>query len=1017
MATPADAGPSSFKEKPASGPTRLRLGSSGNEPGAAGKKDFPVVGIGASAGGLSAFETFFSGMPSGHAMNMAFVLVQHLAPDHKSMLSELIRRITSMTVLEVEDGMEVRRNCAYIIPPGRDMALLGGTLQLLEPAAPRGQRMPIDFFFRSLAQDRRERAIGIVLSGTGTDGTMGVRAIKGAGGMVMVQDPATTEYDGMPRSALATGLVDYKLAPRQMASHLLSYVNRALARPPAPRTSRPVKTESALNKIFVLIRTHIGHDFSQYKPSTIHRRIERRMAVHQIETLDQYIRFIQETPDEVKALFRDLLIGVTNFFRDPDAFKALEEKVIPRLFTGKPANHYIRIWIPGCATGEEAYSLAILLAEHQESLKRNYRFQIFATDIDSRSIAIARNGLYPVSIAADLSAERLARYFTAEPDGLAFRIHKSIRDMLVFSEQDVIRDPPFSKVDLICCRNLLIYLNASLQRKLIPLFNYALNPGGFLFLGSSETVSEFAHLFEAVDRRQKIFQHKGNLKGIHQTLPGGFLPPMMERTALPQLQGKAPELTKAPLRELTEHYLLQEYVPPAALVNGSGDILYFHGRTGLYLEPAPGDAGINNILKMAREGLKHELASALHRAVTGREPVCCPGLQVKTNGGYTTVKMSIFPVDSGLPGTGDTRLFLILFEAAPEKGEDEKSLEEPPPGDEEVDTRIAALQMELRAKEEYLQSANEELETANEELKSSNEEMQSVNEELQSTNEELETSKEEMQSINEELATVNNELQAKVADLSRANNDMNNLLAGTGIATVFVDHALHILRFTPAATRIINLIQSDLGRPVGHLASNLSGYDRLLEDIRAVLDTLVPKDVEVQTRAGTWYAMRIQPYRTMENVIEGAVITFVDINQQKQMQLDLQVSEARFRTLVLASSDAVYRMSSDWKEMKYLRGMDFLPDTEEPSRTWLQKYIPVEDQAFVVEVIHRAIRNKEVFELTHRILLLDGSYGMTLSRAVPMVNERGEIVEWFGTAKDISRQSRDPNIIPKEEQP
>ncbi|MBI5410555.1 MAG: chemotaxis protein CheR, partial [Nitrospirae bacterium] len=451
------------------------------------KSSFPIVGIGASAGGLAAFEAFFSGMPADADPGMAFVLVQHLAPDHNSILTDLVRRYTRMQVFEVEDGMAVRPNCAYIIPPNHDMAFLNGTLQLLAPAAPRGQRLPIDFFFRSLAQDQHERAIGVVLSGTGSDGTQGVRAIKGEGGMVMVQNPESTEYDGMPRNAIATGLVDFELPPAEMPAQIISYVTHAFGKPPRPATAPPHKAESALKKIFVLLRVQTGHDFSMYKPSTIHRRIDRRMAVHQIETLNDYVKYLQQNPVEVEALFRDLLIGVTSFFRDPEAFKVLEEQVIPKLFAGKPVGSSVRIWSTGCSTGEEAYSLAILLQERLEMFKQSFNVQIFATDIDSMAIATARTGLYPASIAADISPERLGRFFVAESDGSMYRIHKAIRDMLVFSEHDVVRDPPFSKLDLISCRNLMIYMGGELQKRLLPIFHYALNPGGFMFLGTSET--------------------------------------------------------------------------------------------------------------------------------------------------------------------------------------------------------------------------------------------------------------------------------------------------------------------------------------------------------------------------------------------------------------------------------------------------------------------------------------------------------------------------------------------------
>jgi two-component system CheB/CheR fusion protein len=877
---------------------------------------FPIVGIGASAGGLAAFEAFFSGMPADTDPNMAFVLVQHLAPDHKSILADLIRRYTRMEVFEVVDGMTVQPNCAYIIPPNRDMAFLNGTLQLMEPSAPRGQRLPIDFFLRSLAQDQRERAICIVLSGTGSDGTLGVRAIKGEGGMVMAQNPESTEYDGMPRSAIATGLVDYELPPAEMPTQIMAYVAHAFGKPPRPATAPVSNAENAIKKIFILLRAQTGHDFSQYKPSSIHRRIERRMAVHQIDTMDGYVKYLQQTPPEVEALFRDLLIGVTKFFRDPEAFKVIEEQAIPKLFAGKPESATIRIWSPGCSTGEEAYSLAILIAEHQEAIKRSFKVQVFATDIDSQAIATARTGIYPASIAPDISKERLSRFFVINPDGSMYRIHKNIRDMLVFSEQNVIKDPPFSKLDLISCRNLLIYLGGDLQKKLFPLFHYALNPGGFLFLGTSETVGNFDDLFSVLDRKSKLYQRKDDFYSPQRWGLGRFLPPITTMdTALPRATGKTAFPGKLLLRELTEQALLQQLAPVGALVNGQGDIFYLHGRTGLYLEPATGETKGYNILNMAREGLLRELTMALNKAARARDIVRCPGLRVKTNGDFTTVNLTIRPVVTDPAATPGVPLYLVILEEAPPFGPEQikqaaalqaiTGADGSP--DSDADARIAALNLELRAKDEYLQTSNEELETSNEELKSSNEEMQSVNEELQSTNEELETSKEELQSVNEELATVNSELQNKLTDLMRANNDMNNLLAGTGIGTIFVNHQLCILRFTPAASTIINLILSDIGRPVGHIVSNLVGYNNLVADIQSVLKTLVPKEVEVQATEGNWYAMRILPYRTLDNVIEGAVISFVDITEMKQIKELLQKANEHLRLAVVVrdSHDAI----------------------------------------------------------------------------------------------------------------
>ena len=904
---------------------------------------FPIVGLGASAGGLKAFEDFFSGMPTNVEPNMAFVLVQHLAPDHKSILTDLIRRYTTMQVFEVTDGMVVQINCAYIIPPNYDLAYLKGRLHLLEPSAPRGQRLPIDFFFRSLAQDQGEHAIGIILSGTGSDGTLGVRAIKGEGGMVMVQDLTSTEFDGMPRSAIATGLVDFELPPAAMPAKLLAYAKHAYGKLLRNKTDAPSDTNSLSKKIFILLRAQTGHDFSQYKPSTINRRIERRMAVHQVDSIDNYVKYLQQTPAEIEALFRDLLIGVTKLFRDVEAFQALEEQIIPMLFKDKPAGSVIRIWSTGCSTGEEAYSIAILLHEYIELIKKNFTVQLFATDIDSRAIATARAGLYPASIADDITPQRLSRFFSVEADGSAYRIHKNIRDMLVFSEQDVIKDPPFSKLDMISCRNLLIYMDTELQKKLIPLFHFALKPSGILFLGTSEGIGDFSTLFTVLDRKVKFYQRKEQYSGGTRNTLGRVLPPLFDTGLLPAANNVKAQsnavAAKMSLKELTEQTLLKKIAPASALVNERGDILYLHGRTGMYLEMSAGEVSINNILKMSREGLRRELTNTLLAAVKTKTTVRCTGINVRTNGHFTKVNLTVCPAladanaSLDLKGVGlshtdsksknsanvdvklnlDVNLYLIILEETlspiieGEHGDNSAVKLQEKLFDADAEARIDALRQELRAKDEYLQSTHEELESSNEELKSSNEEMQSVNEELQSTNEELETSKEELQSVNEELATVNNELQTKVVDLSRANNDMNNLLAGTGIGTVFVDHQLRILRFTPAVSAIINLILSDIGRPVAHIVSNLVGYDNMVADTQSVLNTLILKEVEVQTKEGSWYAMRIQPYRTLNNVIEGAVISFVNISEmiQARIALDKANDLLRLAVVVRDAHDAI----------------------------------------------------------------------------------------------------------------
>jgi two-component system, chemotaxis family, CheB/CheR fusion protein len=870
--------------------------------------EFPIIGIGASAGGLSAFEAFFSAMLV-EDPGMAFVLVQHLARDHKSILSELIQRYTRMQVFEVEDGMVIKPNCAYIIPPNRDMALVNGALQLLEPTLARGIRLPIDFFFRSLAQDQHDRAICIVLSGTGSDGALGVRAVKGEGGMVIAQTPESTEYDGMPRSAIATGMVDFVLPPNEMPAKILAYVAHAFGAYHVPVSSQATRQPDGLEKIFLLLRSQTGHDFSQYKRSTVVRRVERRMAVHQIDGLEDYLRYMQLTRGEADALFRELLIGVTSFFRDSEIFDEVQKQVVPQLFAGKAAGSVIRVWVPGCSTGEEAYSIAILLRERMEERKENFKVQIFATDIDREAIEHARAGVYPASIIADVSPERLAHFFDPEQrDGSTYRVHKSLRDMLIFSEHDLIKNPPFSKLDLISCRNLLIYMGAELQKKLMPLFHYALNPGGMLVLGSSESIGDFVNLFAPTERKSRIFQRKAHDFGPHRLgIPGLFDRPPGNEIAR-RAGSSALSENKLPLHEIAERALLEHYSPVGALVNERGDILYLLGRTGRYLEPTPGEASLN-IFRMAREGLRGDLTIALHRAVSLGILTRHAGLRVKSDSGSTIVDLTVLPVSTDPEGAIPHGLFLIILEeqlASDPKQSIEAAMditESAAALSTDLDEYIVKLKQELRAKEEYLQTTNEELETSNEELRSAHEEMQSVNEEMQSTNEELETSREELQSVNEELATVNSELEAKVVDLSRSNNDMKNLLSGTGIGTIFVDHLLRILRFTPTVSALINLIETDVGRPVNQIRSNLVDYDHLAADIREVLESLVPKELEVQTNAGEWYLLRIRPYRTLENVIEGAVITFTEISVMKKAQAALRDSEA-LRRLAVVVRDA-----------------------------------------------------------------------------------------------------------------
>jgi two-component system, chemotaxis family, CheB/CheR fusion protein len=885
--------------------------------------EFPIVGIGASAGGLAAFEAFFSGMPSDRAPGMALVLVQHLAPDHESHLVDLVRNQTDLKVLEVTDGMQVERDCVYVIPPAKAMVLRSGRMELLEPTEPRGHRLPVDFFFRSLAEELGDRAICVVLSGTGSDGTLGVRAVKDQGGLVLVQDPDSTEYSGMPRSAIATGMVDHVLPANEMLVRLIGYAGHTSLEPrPAPPPTTPDEKE-ALNQIFDLLRGRTGHDFTHYKRNSIRRRIDRRMAVQQVELLGEYARYLAQAPEEIDVLFRDLLIGVTRFFRDPEAFLALKEKGIPQLLDGRSGDSTIRVWVPGCSTGEEAYSIAILFREQINAAGLGAKLQIFATDIDPGAIEVARAGTYPASISEDVSAERLERFFVLSEDGDSYRIRKSIRDLLVFSEQDLITDPPFSRMDLVSCRNVLIYMDAKLQKSLIPLFHYALNADGLLFLGNSESVGDFGDLFETLDQKAKLYRRIESLSARTRRTLGPLTSglPQIPRIPSSRRSSRPPPATESwSPAKLMERELLKHHAPAAVLVDADGEILYLHGRTGQFLEPAPGD-GRMNVLEMAREGLRRDLAVSLHRAVTRKNPVQRSELRVQTNGTPVTVELTIRTVLTTPDDASSAELFLVVLddrgkpghEARPAQAQVATRADGVKGIEAGADPRVLRLEEELQAKEEYLQVIQEEMKISNEELRASNEELQSMNEELHSTNEELATSKEELQSVNEELATINAELEAKVTDLSRAENDMKNLLDGTGIGTVFVDHDLRIQRFTPSAVEILNLIGSDIGRPVSDLTSRLPAYDRLSDDIEAVLETLVPSEEEVQTQSGVWYLLQIRPYRTLENVIEGAVITFTDITDMKEARATLRESEAlrRLAVVVEDAHDAVTMQDLD----------------------------------------------------------------------------------------------------------
>ena len=835
---------------------------------------FPVVGIGASAGGLEAFEQFFTHMPSD--AGIAFVLIPHLDPSHASMMTELIARLTKMKVQEGKSGMPIEPDNVYVIPPNSNISLFHRTIALSEPIDQRGLRMPIDFFFRSLAEDVGEKAICIILSGTGADGTLGLRAVNGAGGMSMVQDPATAKYNGMPLSAISTGFVDFTLPAEKMPGQLISYAAHFY-----PRSSKTVspagkKTQDSMQKIFLLLRSKTGHDFSQYKKNTINRRIEKRMSLHQIDDVLQYLHYMHDHPEEVKLLFREFLIGVTSFFRNAEAFEIIKKKILPKIMEGKPENYELRVWTPGCATGEEVYSIAMIIREYMDELKHNFKVQIFGTDIDEEAISRARSGLYPGNIGLDVNAQRLKRFFIKEEN--EYRIKKDIRDDVVFAVQNVTKDPPFTRLDLISCRNLLIYLEPVLQNKLIPLFHYSLNPGGVLFLGPSEGIGSYSDLFPIIDKKWKFYRKRESKAKVgaftFSTLPGAYGTDKKEK----QEEARRPEPAGVPA--LAQRVLLANFAPPAVIVNMKGDIIYIHGQTGRFLEPSPGQPTMN-VLEMARHGLSPELRFALHKAVTKNKDVTVRNLKVVTDGGIQSINLRITPIHETEQAEG---LFLVAFEdimpvrkTAPVQHR-ETSLKE--------GKQVEELEQELKYTRESHQATIEELQATNEELKSTNEELQSTNEELQSTNEELETSKEELQSVNEEMVTVNTELQTKIEQLSQTESDIKNLLESINVGTLFLDNEMKIKRFTADVTGIVNLIPSDIGRPVNHIVFNLADVD-LVAEARKTLDTLRQAEKDVKTKDGKSYLMRIIPYRSIENVIAGVVITFTDITRIKRQDEEL----------------------------------------------------------------------------------------------------------------------------------
>ncbi len=844
---------------------------------------FPIVAIGASAGGLEALEQFLGQVPAN--CGIAFVVIQHLDPTHAGLLPELLQRNTTMKVIQVKDRMKVKPSCVYVIPPNKDMSILHGVLHLLEPTALRGLRLPIDFFFQSLADDQHEASIGVILSGMGSDGTMGLRAIKKKGGLALAQEPASARFDSMPRSAINAGLVDLIAPAEDLPLRIIDYLSHANALTKT-ETLLEEKDQSALEKVVILLRAKTGNDFSMYKKSTVYRRIERRMSIHQFDKISGYVRYLQENSQEVQLLFKELLIGVTSFFRDPEIWEKVREQVVSALLTADPNGAALRAWSTGCSTGEEAYSLAIIFQEALEQVKPagNSTLQIFATDLDQDGIDSARSAVYPATIKADMTPERLNRFFVKE--GSSYRICKEIRQMVTFATQNVIMDPPFTKLDFLICRNLLIYLTPELQKKLLPLFHYSLKPGGVLLLGSAESISSFTDLFVPLDIKARLFRRRESVVSTESVaFPLTFTP--VRSGISKELVMTKPEEN---LQTLADKLLLQRFSPAAVLTNNQGDILYINGRTGKYLEPAAGKANWN-IFAMAREGLCFDLGSAFQKALRQKEPVMVKGLKSGVDTAHQRVDITVQKVEE--PEALKGMVMIVFTDVTTPLKKTSRSSKTALTGNAEHGEQ----EQELFQARINLQAMREEMQSSQEELTSANEELQSTNEELQSANEELTTSREEMQSLNEELQTVNAEQHAKMEELSRVNDDMRNLLNSTEIVTIFLDNKLHIRRFTTGVDKLFKLIPGDVARPLSDIVTDLL-YPEMEHESKEVLRTLVFSEREVAANDGRWFLVRIMPYRTMEDVIAGVVITFTNITATKKLEAELQSEIERLTSLL-----------------------------------------------------------------------------------------------------------------------
>jgi two-component system CheB/CheR fusion protein len=849
-------------------------------------KSFPIVGIGGSAGSFPSFEKFFTHLPADSGM--AFVLIFHLDPQHKGQVSELIQMYTAMPVIEATDGVEIQPDKVYIIPPNKDMGIHNRKLLLLNPAKPNGYRQPIDYFLQSLADDQWNKAVGIIFSGMGSDGETGVRMIKEKLGMAMAEDPDSAQYNSMPMAAISTNLVDYVLSPEEMPLKLIQYLNHpVLAEEASEQVRTAIQNSNSIQKILMLLRSQTGHDFSLYKKSTITRRIDRRIAFHQIPDYAGYVNFLRENPQEIDILFNELLIGVTKFFRDAPAFESLKDKV-STLLSKKINNEPFRVWIAGCSTGEEAYSIAMLLIECLEEMNKSEwpKLQLFATDLDAEAIEHARNGVYFDNIVADVSSARIDKFFIKKDN--TFQVKKELREMIVFAQHNLIKDAPFTRLDLLCCRNVMIYLTTELQKKIIPIFHYSLNANGIMFMGPAETIGGFTEMFVSADPKWKIYERKDGNALVGKMIDFPFHVSRQYPLNTMKIDDVEKQISKRSVADTFNRILLENFTPSSVLVNEKGDILYTNGKTGKFLELPVGEA-VMNIHKMAREELRYVVGNIIHQARTQKGEVVINDIKLKDGDQVKLLNLKATLLEE----TGLQGLVLIIFE---DKGYLKKSGGRPKAADDRSRVAVEELEKELVYTKQQLNSTIEQMETSLEELKSTNEELQSTNEELQSTNEESLTTKEEMQSLNEELMTINMQYQAKAEELTRINNDMKNLLDSTEIGTIFLDNKLDILRYTPQVRKLFNLIPTDVGRPITHVVSNFD--NTLMEnEIKEVIETLANKEIEVKTKTDEWYRVRIMPYRTLDNFISGAVLTFTLITGYKQMEYTLEDMQKNMDTI------------------------------------------------------------------------------------------------------------------------